>query len=160
MECCEAGHRGCPRHIHWRCLPTYVLIKKIIAFFMSEILGLSHIAYIEAMSTTERQVSVASANLANADTPGYKARALSFSDAMGSASESLRTNNARHIPGSGGGFYSMSFRDTDQARSDGNTVVPAMEKQEIKRSSQMYQLAMSEVVSKSSSYEKIMAEGK
>lgn len=69
---------------------------------------------------------VASSNLANLNTPGYKAKTTSFSDSLArqvSGGPGLTTTNARHI----GGDSDMSVTATQDAeglpaRRDGNTV--------------------------------------
>lgn len=70
---------------------------------------------------------VASSNLANINTPGYKAKATSFSDSLSrqiNGGPGLSTTNARHI---GGGGSDLSLSTTQEAeglpaRRDGNTV--------------------------------------
>jgi flagellar basal-body rod protein FlgB len=69
---------------------------------------------------------VASSNLANINTPGYKAKATSFSDSLArqiNGGPGLSTTNARHIGGDG----DVSLSTTQEAeglpaRRDGNTV--------------------------------------
>jgi flagellar basal-body rod protein FlgB len=69
---------------------------------------------------------VASSNLANVNTPGYKAKETNFSDSLTrqlGAGPSLATTNARHI-GAGGEASLATTKDAEglQARRDGNTV--------------------------------------
>jgi flagellar basal-body rod protein FlgB len=69
---------------------------------------------------------VASSNLANINTPGYKAKETTFSDSLTrqlSGGPGLATTNSRHI-GVGGGDMSLSTtKEADlPARRDGNTV--------------------------------------
>jgi flagellar basal-body rod protein FlgB len=69
---------------------------------------------------------VASSNLANINTPGYKAKETNFSDSLSrqlGAGPSLATTNARHI-GGGGDVSLATTKDVEgqQARRDGNTV--------------------------------------
>lgn len=82
---------------------------------------------------TERQ-EVLSANIANADTPGYKARDIDFrgelARAMGpqrqdKAGLAMNTTAAGHLRGQGSGNRGMQdllYRIPDQPSMDGNTV--------------------------------------
>jgi flagellar basal-body rod protein FlgB len=85
------------------------------------------------MSALRRQLSfaaakqvVASSNLANVNTPGYKAKQVNFSDALTrslAGGPTLATTNAKHI----GGANDMGVAATTEvpdapARRDGNTV--------------------------------------
>ena len=77
------------------------------------------------------RAEVLSANIANADTPGYKAKDLDFSAALQQAQSgiesgfSLATSNERHISStiSSGLTSSIKYRNPDQADTgDGNSV--------------------------------------
>lgn len=79
---------------------------------------------------TFRQQVLAS-NIANADTPGYKARDIDFAAALQDiaagreANLSLRTTNARHLGGGGAGGsdpVKVLYRAPVQPSIDGNTV--------------------------------------
>jgi flagellar basal-body rod protein FlgB len=84
---------------------------------------------------TFRQQVLAS-NIANADTPGYKARDIDFAVALKDiaagreANLSLRTSDARHMsPDSNGGDPAkLLYRDPVQPSIDGNTVDMNMER--------------------------------
>jgi flagellar basal-body rod protein FlgB len=70
---------------------------------------------------------VASSNLANLNTPGYKAKETSFSDSLArqlSGGPGLTTTNARHIGGDGSDLSLSTTREAEglPARRDGNTV--------------------------------------
>lgn len=76
----------------------------------------------------ERQRLIAS-NMANADTPGYAAREINFSDAMreatsGSGLPPLALTHARHqaLPGSGGLAAHVGYEVATQPSLDGNSV--------------------------------------
>jgi flagellar basal-body rod protein FlgB len=72
-----------------------------------------------------RQV-VAAGNLANGNTPGYKAREVDFNEALDRqlGGVQVATTHARHIERSGGAGGAMATREVDglAARRDGNTV--------------------------------------
>ncbi len=72
-----------------------------------------------------RQV-ISASNLANVDTPGFKAKQIDFTraldDSLGEAG-ALKTTNARHIQAASVGPGSATTEvDGAQARRDGNTV--------------------------------------
>ncbi len=88
----------------------------------------------DALMLQERNLKLRAENIANADTPGYKARAMSFDRAMESALQTkstagqgsagrLMTNDPRQI---GGVASSSSVQEgysiPDQPALDGNTV--------------------------------------
>lgn len=75
-----------------------------------------------------RQQLLAS-NIANADTPGYKARDIDFAAALSDAaagrevSVSLRTSNGRHLDAPAGDApAAVLYRSAQQPSIDGNTV--------------------------------------
>lgn len=77
---------------------------------------------------SERQ-QVLSANIANADTPGYKARDFDFSRALGEAmampagAGAGGTTDPRHIPiGPRAGSPALQYRTSSQPSIDGNSV--------------------------------------
>ncbi len=87
---------------------------------------------------------VVSENVANADTPGFKARDVSdFSEMVGASRQSgVATTNARHITGESVGSLRVEDDSTAWETSmDGNTVV--LEQQTIKANeiSESYRLA-------------------
>lgn len=81
----------------------------------------------QALAVRAQRTELLAANIANADTPGYKARDIDFAAAMRSAGEAqdgLRRTNARHMSaaGSTGGAASVMYRVPSQPSMDGNTV--------------------------------------
>lgn len=119
----------------------------------------SQISFNQAMQLTERQISVATSNLANADTPGYKARALDFNSAMQGAEHALKMSHSRHMKSSDGFSPALKYRDTPTTRVDGNTVNATTEKAEIKRSSQAYTLAMNTFAGTTKKLSKVLEGG-
>lgn len=86
-----------------------------------------------ATSLNFRQMrqEVLSSNVANADTPGYKAKKLDFEEALARAidideQQSLRTGDGRHFNVGGGGFNNLKPEIYDDPNGvvseDGNTV--------------------------------------
>lgn len=90
-----------------------------------------------ALEVLDRRMQLISGNLANADTPGFKARDLDFRSALDSAASAsggglLRTHG-RHLdvaPGDSGGSLGgdIRYRTATQPSLDGNTVDTHQEK--------------------------------
>ena len=88
----------------------------------------------EALSLWSKRQEVLAANIANADTPGFKARDIDFSSqlsealARGGSSTALAMSatSARHLSGQsqvqGGGAADLLYRTPNQTSMDGNTV--------------------------------------
>lgn len=87
-----------------------------------------------ALEVRSKRAELLASNLANADTPNYRARDIDFKavlsgyQAQGHA-EFMRTTNARHL-GSGeeGVDGALLYRNPSQASIDGNSVDPQVEK--------------------------------
>jgi len=86
-----------------------------------------------ALGLRAQRSEALAANVANADTPNYKARDFDFPSALQSAlsrsptsaqSVVLTRTSARHLPGGnhGGGVTNLQYRNPAQASIDGNTV--------------------------------------
>ena len=84
--------------------------------------------HVEALELRALRHRVLSSNIANADTPHYKARDIDFATALSAArSESLglARTSARHLAGSGAGSAAggvVRYRVPTQPSLDGNTV--------------------------------------
>jgi len=87
----------------------------------------------QALELRARRNELLAANIANADTPGYKARDLDFRAVLRRAGDSggpLKTTDPRHfrhapLPGEAG---EPLYRVPNQSSLDGNTVDPDLEK--------------------------------
>ena len=84
-----------------------------------------------ALLLQSRRTSILASNIANADTPGYKARDMDFNQALKKAKfntdspASLKTTHAAHFPSASKGVFSdvaMIYRTPSQPSLDGNTV--------------------------------------
>lgn len=105
----------------------------------------------QALKIHSRRSEILAGNLANADTPGYKARDIDFKEALKSVKAetgdaSLRTSNAHHINSSGNTagrvddvLGEMKFRTPSQPSIDGNTVDPLLEKAAFMENALLYQ---------------------
>ena len=92
----------------------------------------------EALKLRSQRTEVLATNLANADTPGYRARDIDFKSAMAAAGASpdgsvrLRTTNAGHmdpaaVSGTVDGNPNLKYRQPLAPALDGNTVDVQME---------------------------------
>ena len=104
----------------------------------------------DSLLLRSKRSEILASNLANADTPGYKARDFDFkaaiSDAMGTASEfkkdslKMAATNAGHIQTSGKGFSpEILYRNPYQPSLDDNTVETGVEKTEFSKNSIYYE---------------------
>jgi flagellar basal-body rod protein FlgB len=86
----------------------------------------------EALGLRARRQEVLSANIANADTPGYKARDFDFASSLSQAvargrqggGVALAVTAAGHLPAQAAGFAGdeLAYRTPAQSSIDGNTV--------------------------------------
>lgn len=106
-----------------------------------------------ALKLRAQRMEMLSSNLANADTPNYKAKDIDFRSVLseyqsGSApagSGGLKTTNARHIGGGDDGMFAgeVKYRNPMQPSIDGNTVDPQVEKGKFMENALQYQATLS-----------------
>ena len=101
----------------------------------------------QAMNLRTQRHQVLASNIANADTPNYKARDFDFEKAMQNAMAgrsgdglSLSSTTRGHITGGGGGAAALQFRTTTQSAVDGNTVDMDVERSQIAENALQYQI--------------------
>lgn len=86
----------------------------------------------KALNIREEKISLISSNLANQDTPEYKARDISFKDAMDASIENEKQfgkeSSVEFSPESGETTYAIKFRKSISPAVDGNTVDTHYEK--------------------------------
>lgn len=101
-----------------------------------------------AVSLRQQRQEVLAANIANADTPNYKARDFDFAQAFklaqaggGSGSLALARTSVQHLPGSftGAGGASLAYRQAQQPSLDGNTVDMDVERVQFADNTMRYQ---------------------
>ena len=104
----------------------------------------------KALALRARRNEVLANNIANADTPGYKARDFDFRAAMRAAATDtvrLATTDAKHIPTSNGGSGvadpSIAYRVPQQPAVDGNTVEADVEQANYAENVVGYQASLS-----------------
>jgi len=109
-----------------------------------------------ALNLRARRQEVLAANIANSDTPNYKARDLDFSSALKNATGAsggplkLARTSARHIEVSGvGGMANglLKYRSSVQPSLDGNTVDMDVERAHFTENSLHYQFLLDRAAS-------------
>lgn len=100
------------------------------------------------MSLAGRRLDLLAANMANADTPNYKARDIDFKAALAAADSGagsrLATTRSGHIQGVGGGSHPAAlYRVPEQPSLDGNTVDAQKESAAIAETATRYQASLS-----------------
>jgi flagellar basal-body rod protein FlgB len=104
-----------------------------------------------AIALRGKRQEMLAANLANADTPNYKARDLDFASALRSAMGgagggiALATTSSRHIgamSGAGSASAPIMYRATVQPSLDGNTVDPDVERAHFAENAMHYQFLL------------------
>lgn len=102
----------------------------------------------QAMNMRTQRHQVLASNIANADTPGYKARDFSFESAMQNAMAggaksgvALARTDSGHIgAGSGSAHAAIQYRKETQSAVDGNTVDMDVERTQIAENALQYQI--------------------
>lgn len=103
----------------------------------------------DALVLRSRRSEIIASNLANADTPGYKAKDIDFkaamANAMGTRSEfkkntlKMDTTNSKHLQMNQNAFSAdIMYRNPYQPSLDGNTVDAGIEKTEFTKNSIHY----------------------
>lgn len=102
----------------------------------------------DALRVRSQRAELLASNMANADTPNYKARDIDFQSAMKMAasdqSTGMETTHSNHINVSSGQFSSpaMQYRATVQDSLDGNTVDEQIEQAQFMQNSVQYQASL------------------
>lgn len=112
----------------------------------------------EALSLRAQRQEVLAANIANADTPGYKARDIDFGSELrraldrgrGAAAVTLATSSARHLHAGAAVATdaSLLYRVPAQSSIDGNTVEMDAERVNFADNAMRYEFGLSRVSSK------------
>jgi len=101
----------------------------------------------QALYLRSRRTAILASNIANADTPNYKAKDIDFksilSQSQQAASLPLTHNNPRHISSAKISSTSgLQYRNPYQASLDGNTVDPQLEKAAFSENAVRYQATL------------------
>ncbi|MBS1196994.1 MAG: flgB [Proteobacteria bacterium] len=101
----------------------------------------------KALNLRTQRHQILASNIANADTPGYKARDMDFAKAMQGAlagrgdGAALARTSSGHMDGSGGAaFGHLQYRKETQSAVDGNTVDMDVERAQISENAVQYQV--------------------
>lgn len=103
-----------------------------------------------ALSLQARRAELLASNLANADTPGYKAKDIDFDavlarERQGASATTLAVTNPAHIGGESPGRIAttdLKYRIPNQPSLDGNTVDPHLEKAAFAENAVQYQTTL------------------
>jgi len=113
-----------------------------MAFSFDKLLGIHE----QALYLRSQRAEVLSNNIANADTPGFKARDMDFRSVLQqydnkTVTADLKTTNRQHLPGFSGSASSPAslYRTPSQPSIDGNTVDSHVEKAEYVSNSVAFQ---------------------
>ncbi len=104
--------------------------------------------YAKTLVLRSRRAEVLANNLANADTPGFKARDIDFASALNEASKTtieLKTTAAGHISSKSletAGGDDLLYRIPSQLSLDGNTVETQVEQAEFSKNALHYQATL------------------
>lgn len=114
-----------------------------MAISLDKLMGFHH----KALQVRTERMEVIAGNLANANTPGYKARDIDFQKAMKSATyaqnHSLVRTHENHIKGSMQNSGELGFRIPNQSDTgDGNTVDVQIERNTFLDNGLRYQAGM------------------
>jgi flagellar basal-body rod protein FlgB len=102
----------------------------------------------QALLLHGQRLSILAANLANADTPNYKARDIDFASVLGNADGEaplpVSITNAAHLSMSDGGLPAgeLKYRNPYQASLDGNTVEMPVEQAAFSENNVRYQASL------------------
>ncbi|MCC6301912.1 MAG: flagellar basal body rod protein FlgB [Gammaproteobacteria bacterium] len=101
----------------------------------------------KALETFGRRAEVLAGNMANADTPGYKARDIDFKSVLGGVMKNelpLAKTAGGHMATAGGGLSNgeLLYRVPLQPSADGNTVDMQMEQAQFAQNAIRYQTSI------------------
>lgn len=103
--------------------------------------------YNYALAIREMQLELTASNIANQNTPNYKAKGVDFKDAFKQAVASegmgLAKDNARHLDGVGNSLgIKVGYVNSGMMRPDGNNVNEHLEKIQFAQYQAMYEAAL------------------
>ncbi|AZP13751.1 flagellar basal body rod protein FlgB [Undibacterium parvum] len=103
-----------------------------------------------ALSVRGQRQQLLASNIANADTPNYKARDIDFGAVMNAAlhkngnqdAATLIKTTATHLDSKNGSGVATQYRNNDQANVDGNTVDMDVERNQFAENSLRYEASL------------------
>jgi flagellar basal-body rod protein FlgB len=98
----------------------------------------------QALAVRSQRIDLLSQNIANAQTPGFKARDLDFKAVLSAATgDRLRTTHAQHLAvGEGQQRNGVVYRVPLNASADGNTVESSVEQAQFGAAAAQYQATL------------------
>lgn len=138
-----AGCVLCPTHVSIQ-LQDAILVMIVN---LDNYLG----TYASAVSLRAERAEILANNLANGDTPQFKARDFSFADALRSATNhhapgvtavKLTASQEGHLKANGSAYAQLQYRVPTQYALDGNTVQTDYEKAEFTENSVRYEASL------------------
>lgn len=98
----------------------------------------------QALQLREKRNGVLASNIANAATPGFKARDMDFQAALSQAvgSGTMETTHKNHMSVGNAGGAGMLYRKPTTSSLDGNTVEIAVEQMEFAKNTTRYQSSL------------------
>lgn len=137
-----------------------------MAINLDRLAGLHH----SALKVRAEKMEVVAGNLANANTPGYKARDIDFQSAMDKAMKSSQASqvgpsslvrtNEKHMQGSGAARFDVQFRISDQSDTgDGNNVDVQKERNAFLENGMRYEASLMLLNGKFSGMKKALSGG-
>jgi len=101
----------------------------------------------QALAIRSQRAEILASNIANADTPGYKARDIDFKATLANigndAGSSLTRTNAKHIQiSTSASSPEILYRTPNQSSLDGNTVDGQLEKSAFAENALRYQASL------------------
>ena len=98
----------------------------------------------QALQWREQRGNILASNVANAATPGFKARDIDFQASLKQAigSGELKTTSVGHIPVSGNAGDQLKYRQPTITSLDGNTVEMGVEQMEFAENTVRYQSSL------------------
>jgi flagellar basal-body rod protein FlgB len=131
-----------PRRKRLAQLLLYVSVEETTRMF-DNIFGIHE----QALLLHGQRIGVLATNLANADTPNYKARDIDFSEVLAHSDEGslpMRVTQAAHITISDGELPAgdLKYRNPYQASLDGNTVEMPVEQAAFSENNVRYQASL------------------
>ena len=99
----------------------------------------------QALELRSKRTEVLAANLANADTPNYKARDLDFAATLASLQgegQALKATHAAHLQAQGHNVGDLLYRVPTQMSLDGNSVEEEQEKADFADNALRYQASL------------------
>jgi flagellar basal-body rod protein FlgB len=115
-----------------------------MAISIDNVLGLHE----NAVKLRSKRTELIAGNIANADTPGYKARDFDFKQALDQARSQtvspshMKTTNPGHMTGNGGFGVDLQYSTPMQPSIDGNTVDLQIEKTKFTENAMRHQASL------------------